>query len=202
MKKAALIPFVVALIGALVIGALVPGAALGKGASEAVITGPGLDGPITMAGEGQAGAEQLMQLAEAASFFAATFGQSPDPMLDERPAGYLGPRYKIVYEMPGPNNELDDIVQQLYPYAKPYPVSYTRPGQPFFGTEKTRGGWFVASTSYVKDALVAVGLPRSAPGSGSGGGFPWAIVGGLTALAAALGVGALAAYVIRRRPGT
>jgi hypothetical protein len=197
MKKAALIPLAVALVGA-----LLPVAAFAKGASEAVITGPGLDGPITMAGEGRLGGERLMRLADAAGFFAATFGQSPDPMLDKRPAGYLGPRYTIVYEMPGPYNELDYIRQQLYPYAKPSPVTYMRPGQPFFGTEKTRGGWFVASTSYVKDALVAAGLPRSAPVGGNGRGFSWTIVGVVGALTGALSFGALAAYLIRRRPDT
>jgi len=197
MKRLALIPFAITLLAL-----LLPGAGLAKGASEAEITGPGLDDPISLAGEGQPGGKQLMQIAEAAGFFAATFGQIPDPMLDRKPAGNLGPRYQITYVMPGPNNELDDIRQDLYPYANPAPVSYTPPGQPFFGTERTRGGWYVASTSYVKDALVEAGLPQNAPSGGDGSPFPWTVVGALVALAGVLVLAGAAAVVIRRRPQT
>jgi hypothetical protein len=70
MKRLGVVPFAIALLAA-----LVPTAALAKGASEAEITGPGLEHPISLAGEGQSGGEQLMQIAEAAGFFAATFGQ-------------------------------------------------------------------------------------------------------------------------------
>jgi hypothetical protein len=207
MKKAALIPVAVVLLSG-----LLPAAALGKGASQAEIIGPGLTDPIVLAGEGQAGGERLMRIAEAAGFFAATFGQSPDPMLDTRPTGSLGPRYRITYLMPGPNNELDQIRQDLYPYAEPAPVSYTPPNQPFFGTEQTRGGWYVASTSFLKDALVGAGLPDSAPIADSGpiaesgpigdnsSTFPWMVVGALAAIAGVLVLGAVAVVLIRRRP--
>jgi hypothetical protein len=182
MKRVALIPFALVLLSA-----LLPAVALGKGASQAEITGPGLADPIFL-------------IAEAAGFFAATFGQSPDPMLDSRPTGSLGPRYRITYLMPGPNNELDEIRQDLYPYAQPTPVSYTPPDQPFFGTEQTRGGWYVASTSFLKDALVQAGLPQNAPGGGNGSTFPWMVVGPLAALGGMLLLGAVAVVVIRRRP--
>lgn len=195
MKRVALIPFALVLLSA-----LLPAVALGKGASQAEITGPGLADPIFLAGERQAGGERLMRIAEAAGFFAATFGQTPDPMLDSRPTGNLGPRYRITYLMPGPNNELDEIRQDLYPYAQPTPVSYTPPEQPFFGTEQTRGGWYVASTSFLKDALVQAGLPQNAPGGGNGSTFPWMVVGPLAALGGMLLLGAVAVVVIRRRP--
>jgi hypothetical protein len=195
MKRVALIPFAIVLLSA-----LLPTVALGKGASQAEITGPGLADPIFLAGEGQAGGERLMRLAEAAGFFAATFGQTPDPMLDRRPTGSLGPRYRITYVMPGPNNELDEIRQDLYPYAQPTPVSYTPPKQPFFGTEQTRGGWYVASTSFLKEALVQAGLPQNPPTEGNGSTFPWMVVGPLAALGGMLLLGAVAVVVIRRRP--
>jgi hypothetical protein len=195
MKRLALIPFAIVFLSA-----LLPPVALGKGASEAEIIGPGLANPISLAGEGQAGGERLMRIAEAAGFFAATFGQSPDPMLDGRPTGNLGPRYRITYVMPGPNNELDEIKQDLYPYAQPTPVSYTPPKQPFFGTEQTRGGWYAAPTSFLKDALVQAGLPQNAPTGGSGSTFPWMVVGPLAALGGMLLLGAFAVVVIRRRP--
>lgn len=178
--------------------ALVPGLALAKGASEAVIIGPGLDQPIAMAGEGQVGGEELMRLAESAGFFQVVFGQTPDVTLAEQPEGALGPRYTITYTMPGPNNELDRLSQDLYPYATPNPVTYMAPGQPFFTTEQTRGGWYVA-TSQLKDDLVAAGLPESAPtGAGDGDGFPWTALGAFAA-ALVLVVAAGAAIYLRRR---
>ena len=194
--------FVVAAIAVALVAVVFPAASLSKGASEAEITGPGLDEPISLAGEGQPGGERLMQIAEAVGFFPAVFSQSPDPMLDTRPAGALGPKYRVTYVMPGPNNELDEIVQDLYPYAEPNPVSYTKPGQRFWTTERTRGGWFVAATQFAKDELVAAGLPRTAPGTGDGDGFPTTFVGLGVALAAALALVVLAAVRIRRRPGT
>jgi hypothetical protein len=191
---------VFALLGVAAFFALGAASALAKGASEATITGPGLDGPIALAGEGRVGGERLMQIAEAAGFFPAVFAQTPDPMLDERPAGDLGPKYTIAYVMPGPNGE-NEIVQDVYPYAQPDPVTYTAPGQSFFGTERTRGGWFLA-LGYLKDDLVEAGLPPTPPVAGDDDGVPWTTVGGLVAAAAALALGALGAYVLRRRPSS
>lgn len=197
MKRLAPIAFLI-----LLTAALLPSAALAKGASEATIEGPGLSDPISLAGEGQAGGEELMRLAESAGFFSATFGQTPDPMLDERPEGVLGPKYTITYVMPGPNNELDELVQNLYPYAQHGPVSYTKPGQRFWTTERTRGGWF-AAPEFLKETLIAAGLPKTSPtGGGGDDGMPWTIGGGLVALVAALAAAVFAVFRIRRRPDT
>src|SRR5207244_11839795 len=43
----------------------------------------------------------LGRLTMATGFFPAAVGQSPDPMLPDRPAGSLGPRYTIVWTVPG-----------------------------------------------------------------------------------------------------
>lgn len=196
MKRILIISFLTAAVAA-----LLPAVALGKGASEATIVGPGLDDPITLAGEDQLGGEALMQIAESAGFFPAVFTQSPDPMLDERPTGTLGPEYTVSYVMPGPNNELDEIVQSFYPYASPSPVSYTKPGQPFWTTERTRGGWYVA-TSDLKDRLVAVGLPQNAPTGQPPSDSPWKVVGPVLVLVLVAALGGLAAVLIRRRPQT
>jgi hypothetical protein len=188
------------LLALLVIGLVVPGAALGKGASEATITGPGIGDGITL-GEGQQGGVYLMQLADHAGFFPAVFQTSPDPMLRERPAGELGPRYTIEYTLPGPNNELDVVHQELYPYAEPEPVTYTEPSQAYWTDQHTVGGWYVAD-SILLDDLVAVGLPETAP-TGSPGALPWAPVAGIVLV---LGVGVLAAFAVhsrrRARPAT
>ena len=175
-------------------------AALAKGASEASISGPGLASPITLAGEGQPGGEELMAIAEAAGFFPAVFAQTPDPMLAARPAGPLGPRYTVEYTMPGPSNELDTIVQDVYPYASPSPLAYTEPDQPFWTTERTVGGWFVGAAA-LKNLLVEAGLPGSPPATAAApSDSPWAVVGPVLGLVLAAVLGGLLVLATRRRP--
>ena len=50
-----------------------------------------------------------------------------------------GPRYTITYTMPGPRTS--ELRQDVYPYAKPNPVTDTAPGQRYFGSQRTVGGW-------------------------------------------------------------
>lgn len=195
MKRLVLFSAAVALLAA----ALVTSPALAKGASEATITGPGLGSGITLPGEGQVGGVQLMQLAETAGFFPAVFVTSPNPMLSTRPKAELGPRYTITYTMPGPSGE-DELRQDLYPYAMPSPVTHVEPGQRFFGTEKTVGGWYVASTT-LKDDLVAAGLPENPPVDGGGSEVPWGVVGAVAAAVAALVALGVVVLRSRRRPG-
>jgi hypothetical protein len=150
------------LAAALVAAALVPGLALGKGASAATIRGPGLETPVRLGGSGEPGSgAQLGRIAQSAGFFQAVFGQTPDPMRAHRPRGILGPRYRITYVMPGPSGDAGRIRQYVYPYAKPAPVTYMAPGQRFWTTEETRGGWFVASST-LRRQLVVAGLPATA----------------------------------------
>jgi hypothetical protein len=154
---------IAALAGASVAAALAPGLALGKGASTATIAGPGLESPIRLGGSGEPGSgDELGRIAESAGFFQAVFGQTPDPMRAHRPRGILGPRYRITYVMPGPNGRAGRIRQDVYPYAKPAPVTHMAAGQRFWTTEQTRGGWFVAAR-VLKKQLVAAGLPARAP---------------------------------------
>ena len=176
---------------------LAPTAALAKGASEATITGPGLGDGIRLAGEGDPGGGQLMQLAQDAGFFPSIFVTTPNPMLSERPDGTLGRRYTVVYVMPGPNGGVDEIRQDVYPYATPSPVSYVEPGQPYFGTERTVGGWYVAGST-LKDDLVTIGLPATAPDAGDDPGreIPWGAFGVLALGAALAGLGLV---VVRSR---
>jgi hypothetical protein len=191
MKRLGMVVAAVAVLAALAVSS-----ALAKGASGATITGPGLADGITMAGEGQAGGDALMQLAEDAGFFPSVFATIPNPMLSTRPAGELGPRYTIRYTMPGPNGATNVIVQDLYPYAQPSPLTFTKPGQSYYGTEKTAGGWYVAST-VLKDELIGAGLPKSAPAT-RGSWFPSSsIQAGAAGLVAV--VAALAAVLLARR---
>jgi hypothetical protein len=151
MKRAFLILAIAALA--------LPAAALGKGPSGASIDGPG-SGGITFSGDGESGGT-LGDLTQQAGFFPAVFGQEPNPMLAGRPKGDLGPKHTITYTVPTPNNGIDEIKQDIYPYAKGGPVTYTEPGQKIFDMTAP-GGWFQA-TPQLKETLIAAGLPSRPP---------------------------------------
>jgi len=169
---------------------VLPAAALAKGPSEAVVTGPGIDDDgvaIVLSGDDA-------DYTNLSGFFPASFGQSPDPMLASPPKGTLGPKYRVRLTVPGPSGKDDTIVQDVYPYADPSPVTYTPPGQRFFDSERTRGGWYV-STIGLRHVLVHAGLPAESPvadtaGDANGGRTLWPWVVGAFALLAALGCAA------------
>jgi hypothetical protein len=171
-----------------------PLAAAAKGPDAATLSGPGIDGslPVTGAGEGGPGTP-LGDLVQYGGFFPQMFGESPDPTTRARPAGELGPRYSVVYSVPGPNGR-DAIRQDLYPYATPAPVSYIRPGISFWDGQRTHGGWYAADPALL-GSLTKIGLPASPPAVGGSHVWRWTGVG-LAALAA---VAALL-LLLRRRP--
>lgn len=139
--------------------------AAAKGPDQATINGPGLDAPIVLGGdaEGDVGST-FGRFAEGAGFMYAVFQQTPDRMLKKRPTGDLGPRYRIVWRVPGGGAGTSFASQALYPYARGGPVTYMRPGQPLFGGDHaTSGGWFRSTDGSFKKQLVALGLPESAP---------------------------------------
>ena len=176
-----------------------PATALAKGPSEASIKGPGLSKAISIVGAEEEGSP-LMSFADQAGFFPAAFGQQPDPMLPGRPKGDLGPKYRIEYKVPGPENDAFQISQDLYPYASPSAVTYMPAGQEIFDST-THGGWY--ESPLLKDTLVAAGLPKTAAAesarSSSSAGF--SATGWLgVAIGIALLVGAAAWFFVRRRP--
>ena len=145
-----------------------PAAAKG-GADRATITGPGLKcGKLVLSARADGG--KLMGFLEAVGFYPALFAQVPNPMRDRRPSWRLGPRYKVVYRVPGPNRHNATILQYVYPYAQDRVVSYMRPGQPLRDGTKTRGGWFVSPL--VRQTLVLVGFPAAPPRDGHFAGTP------------------------------
>ena len=166
--------------------------AAAKGPSTASLTGPGLDHALPVKGEGESGTgTPLGSLVQLGGFFPQMFQQFPDSTTRTRPSGDLGPRYRVVYRVPGPSG-ISTVVQDVYPYAKT-PVTYMRPDQRFWGGNRTHGGWFVAGPG-LKATLVAAGLPESPPPAASGGSFPWAWLA-----AGVLAVVVLLALVLRRR---
>jgi len=172
----------------------VTAAAAAKGPATASLTGPGLGRALPVKGQGEGGAgTPLGSLVQFGGYFPQVFGQSPDPTTRTRPAGDLGPRYRIVYRVPGPSGA-STIVQDVYPYAKPSPVTHMRAGQLFWGGQRTYGGWLVAGAG-LKTALVEAGLPKLTPSS-SGESFPWTWTGAGAGAAAAL---VLLVLALRRR---
>ncbi len=150
---------------AVLAGALtVTSAAAAKGPSSASISGPRLDRSLAIQGEGEMGpGTPLGALVDFGGYFSQMFGQTPDPTLKSQPKGsVLGPRYKVVYTVPGPNAIQSRVVQLLYPYAKPVPLTYMKPGQPFWNTDRAHGGWYRASAA-LKRVLVRAGLPAATP---------------------------------------
>jgi hypothetical protein len=146
-----------------------------KGPSAASLTGPGLDHAVPIAGEGEMGpGTPLGALVQFGGFFPQVFGQTPDPTTRARPEGDLGPRYRVVYRVPGPSG-VSTIIQDVYPYARPSAVTHLRAGRRFWGGMRTHGGWYV-SGARLKAALVKAGLPKSPPSTG-GSSFPWAWTG-------------------------
>jgi hypothetical protein len=147
---------------AAVVALTLPALAAAKGPVSASISGPGLDGPLRIKGDGEGPATALGTLASAGGFFAQMFGQSPDPTLASRPDGRLGPRYTAVYIVPGPNDIQSRVVQYIYPYARPVAVTYLKPGQRFWEGRKAHGGWYRGSAR-LKRVLVRAGLPATPP---------------------------------------
>jgi hypothetical protein len=171
----------------------VPVAAAAKGPSQGTISGPGFSKTFKVLYDGGPGSPGG-DLTQASGFFPAAFGQSPDPMLHGKPSGPLGARFTIVWTVPGGNNTVFHVRQQLYPYARGGAVSYTKPDQPIFGMG-TRGGWY--RDAGLKRTLVRLGLPARAP---SASGTNFALFAGL-GIPGALAVAA-AALLIRRRRST
>jgi hypothetical protein len=138
----------------------IPGAAAAKGPSSATITGPGLDHRLVVSGDGEMGpGSALGTLVSLGGFMAQMYGQTPRATLTAQPPGStLGPRYRIVYVVPGPNAIRSRVVQLVYPYAKPVPLTYMSRGQTYWGTRKTLGGWFRSSSALTR-ALAQAGLP-------------------------------------------
>jgi len=187
MKKLMFVAFATAAL-------VLPAAAAAKGPSAAQISGPGLSSAVTITGNGEGDpSTDLGVLVTQTGFFAEVFGEYPSPLLRAKPAG-LGPRYAVVYTVPGP--ETSTLKQELYPYAAGGPVSHLSPRQRFWGRQETVGGWFRGSGE-LKQMLVKAGLPQTAPSLGR------ARAGSTRTIAIAAGFGVVAAgaalAALRRR---
>ena len=145
--------------------------ALAKGPDQATISGPGLQHSIIVSGDGEPGSgEHLGQLSDGSGLFLAMFGSDAaggQALTTEAPTGPLGLKFTLTYRVPGGQTTPDMVIQDLYPQALGGPVTYTRAGQPSFGT-KTSGGWYRTPKGFTQ-LLIAIGIPAvivsSAPSS-------------------------------------
>jgi hypothetical protein len=178
-----------------------PALAAAKEPTAATIEGPGLGEPLTIQGsaDDQDGSP-LARLVVAGGIGAAMFGhRSPDPMSPTQPPGDLGPRYSVTYVVGGPYGKDYELAGEIYPYAKPRPLTYMQPGQSFFETFRTHGGWFVGGPK-LRRALLDAGLPSDPPDDGGRAG-PSAWMIELLA-AGAVGFAAIVISMRRRRRGS
>jgi hypothetical protein len=170
--------------------------AAAKGPSEAEVTWEGQAVPIRL-GLGRGGPPGVDRLGRDTGLMAAMWRETPDPLLDAAPTDDLGSPVTISWTVPGPLPAADTIVQTVYPYAAGGPLVFTEPGQPFFGTEHTVGGWLRAPAR-LTTTLQDLGAPsRPAPPSDGGFPVPWVAIGAtLGGIALAL---TAARTVVRRR---
>jgi hypothetical protein len=132
-----------------------------KGASKIVIQGPGLVHPITVEPGESTSTDQLWPLMTDSRFFLGLcHGRCESKSrLARRPSQGLGPRYTLTYTM-----DLDvtphEVVQYVFPYAQPNPVTYMPARQTFLQHHKTGGGWFLAPQRLERE-LITLGLPAT-----------------------------------------
>jgi hypothetical protein len=184
--------------------------ALAKGPSQASITGPGLAHPVVVSGPGETQG-RLGNLALETGLFTAMFGtqvvvayQTPQPLRTPPPAASLGPRYTIVYTVPGVapqhGEQYGTIRQYIYPLAPGGPATYTPPRQQGFGGSVLSVTGWLRATSRLTRTFTQLGIrPRAQAAPQAGSGTPaWLIALAATLAAAALAGGAL--WLRHRRP--
>jgi hypothetical protein len=148
--------------------------ALAKGATQASITGPGLARPLTVSAQGEAlpgEGDTLSTLAEQTGLFTVLFGSDsgtpdePSALRTPPAAASLGPKYTVIYTVPGvtpgPGQANGQIRQNLYPRAAGGPVIYTPPGQQGFGQPLQASGW-LRGTPGLTATLTQLGVPAGA----------------------------------------
>ena len=160
-----------------------PATAAAKGPSRALIVGP----VTTIRVSGAEGSSTpFWRLVEATGWFEAAWGR-PSHLPREQPQAELGTRYTITWTVPSSNK----LQQHVYPYAKPYPLTYMPRGQMLYGTP-VEGGWFVGGAK-LETILTRAGVPAEPPASATSSSL---LADGIAAAAAAF---ALAASSLRPR---
>ena len=147
---------------AVVLAVVAAAPAFAKGPSQAVIEGPGLAHPVSFREPSSPTiGPYLASLIQNSGFFIGLSCHKCASRLVQPPAGVLGPRYTITYTMTLDRQPSGDIVQYVYPYAEPRPVTHMPRGQAYWTSGKTTGGWYLARPKLTQ-VLIDVGLPATA----------------------------------------
>jgi hypothetical protein len=143
-----------------VVGALWTDPALAKGPTRAVIRGPGLETPIVVGYRSARTSDVFATLVARSGIFQGLWCVDCGGAAAGRPPGPLGPRFTVTYTLELDrvrHDRVDHVVQLLFPYAQPRPVTFVHRGQPFdLGT--TGGGWYIARPS-LRGLLRGLGVP-------------------------------------------
>jgi hypothetical protein len=140
--------------------------AMAKGPSQGVITGPRLPAPIRLSEPDTRISHDLAHVVIQSGFFEGMWGG--EHLLTQRTREDLGPRYTITYTMSQGDGRSDSIVQYVFPYAEPLPITQIPAEQQYWDSNETVGGWYVARHRF-RDTLIRLGLPASAAWLGSAG---------------------------------
>jgi len=163
MRRASVHGFMLATATAIIVASVLSGAAFAKGPSQAMIEGPGLAHPVPLRDpSSRTIGPYLASMVQDSGFWDRLWCRHCPSRL-VRPAGVLGPRYTVRYTMTLEGHPSSQIVQYVYPYADPRPVTYMPGGQPYWTSgQTTTGGWYVARPR-LRQLLIDIGLPATAP---------------------------------------
>jgi hypothetical protein len=109
------------------------------------------------------------ELADATGAFFAVFRTAPTPLERHRPAGSLGPRYRIVYQLYTGPDQVTPVRQDVYPFARAGFVTDTPSGQRAFD-QAVRSGWYTSAVyggafggGMTSDAAIALFVSAGVP---------------------------------------
>lgn len=134
---------------------------------QITVSGPGLDVGVKLRPHDYL---DMSVVAEHSGFWKQFGCRLCSTRLSPAPAGALGPRYVLTYSMPssfGPDEEIrstDEVVQYVYPYAEPQPVTFMPPHQRSPGGTSSIGGWYMADETLTRELeTFGVGPPTLPP---------------------------------------
>jgi hypothetical protein len=145
----------VVVLAVLLLPLTVAAPAAAKLVERGTLTGPGLSRPIQIEAGTAADDRRLNTVRTATAVNNSLLAGLPDVFAAKRPAGRLGPRYRLDWYEPGDGRPV--VVQYVYPYAGKRPVVHT-PAQ----RNVVSPGWLRAP-AYLKSTLRALGLPAEPP---------------------------------------
>ena len=129
------------------------------GFDQITVAGPGLHAPVRLRAD-RDHVLDVMLVVEHSGFYRQLACRRCASRMTVPWQEDLGPRYVLTYSMPssfGPNEEVrtrDLIVQFVYPYAAPSPVTFMPSHQDSPGGVSSVGGWFVADQALTRELEV------------------------------------------------